>query len=74
MCDLNGSCRPPYEGDVRLVSMSSIVTQREGTVQICINGTWGTICNYGWDSRDAGVVCSQLGLASLGKQHAYISI
>ena len=42
-------------------------TQREGTVQVCVNGVWGTVCSNGWDSRDAAVVCNQLGFQPLGK-------
>ena len=48
-------------GEVRLVNGSSIM---EGRVEICLNETWGTVCDNGWSGNDARVVCRQLGLNS----------
>ena len=48
---------------MRLVGGSN---EREGTVEVCLFGAWGTICSDGWGSTDAGVVCRQLGYAFEG--------
>ena len=45
-------------GSIQLVGGSN---QYEGTVQLCKNDEWGTVCDYRWDSREAQVVCRQLG-------------
>ena len=50
-------------GDVHLESGK---TEREGTVRVCIGGVLSTVCNTGWDSLDATVVCRQLGFPTTG--------
>ena len=50
-------------GSIRLESGRN---DREGTLRVCISGMWSTVCNSGWDSRDAAVVCQQLGFPVSG--------
>ena len=47
-----------YNGDIRLIGG---LNEREGRVEVCIGGVWGTVCHYDWSSSDARVVCRQLG-------------
>ena len=51
------------EGAMRLNGGS---IEQEGRVEVCVNGVWGSICDYGWDKTDAHVICKQLGYAELG--------
>lgn len=41
-------------------------TDIEGRVEVCIDETWSTVCDNGWLTTEANVVCKQLGFAIRG--------
>ena len=44
--------------------MTGGTSSSEGTIQLCYNRQWGTVCDDYWGSYDADVVCRQLGYYS----------
>ena len=52
------------DGQVRLVDGK--ICGPDGRVEMCINGTWGTVCDDYWGDNDAAVVCGQLGHSTDG--------
>lgn len=51
------------DGDVRLTGGNS----SSGTVELCQDNSYGSVCDHGWDIINAGVVCGQLGFSFSSK-------
>ena len=56
----SGEC---LHGDMMLSDGGSYT---EGRVEVCIDGSWGTVCDDLWSYQDARVVCKQLGYPYTG--------
>ena len=46
------------DGDLRLFNGDS---ELEGTLHICLNNAWTTVCNSLWNNENSNVACQQLG-------------
>ncbi|CAI8023564.1 Scavenger receptor cysteine-rich domain superfamily protein, partial [Geodia barretti] len=57
-----------FTGEVRLVGGES---EREGRVEVCSDGKWGTVCGRQWTDKNTAVVCSYLGFSDHSNDLAY---
>ena len=51
------------DGALLLVAGSG--NDRDGRLTVNRNGTWGTICDDGWEYNEANVACFQMGFAGV---------
>ena len=55
----------PCQADaMRLVGGS---VDKNGRLEVCLNGVWGAVCADGWGVSDAFVACKQLGMGEGSK-------
>ncbi|KAJ8036346.1 Deleted in malignant brain tumors 1 protein [Holothuria leucospilota] len=59
--DAGVRCSSAEDGGIRLIGGINLL---EGRVEVFFGGTWGTVCDAGWDINDATVVCRALGFMS----------
>uniref|UniRef100_A0A1X7U210 SRCR domain-containing protein n=1 Tax=Amphimedon queenslandica TaxID=400682 RepID=A0A1X7U210_AMPQE len=61
--DIGLKCEPICEHSAVRLQGGTLST---GRVEVCVNGTWGTVCSDFWDNNDASVICNQLGYSPYG--------
>ena len=70
---VNDNCT---HGDLRIASRSDdeSALSSEGRLEICVNGVWGTICDFKYGTRDAKVACRQLGYDDEGRNPSDLKV
>ena len=52
-------CAIANEGDIKVIGLTT-KDLIAGYVELCYQGVWRAVCDYGWDLNDTKVVCRQL--------------
>ncbi|XP_030851601.1 deleted in malignant brain tumors 1 protein-like [Strongylocentrotus purpuratus] len=55
------NCEHDRDADPFKVRLTDGAKDSEGRVEVMYDGSWGTVCDNGWDLNDARVVCRMLG-------------
>ena len=50
------------------------ITSRDGRLEICFDGYWGSVCNRGWTQNNGLVACRQVGYETLRKTKLYLGL
>ena len=65
-------CTACQNGDILLYDGTTLSTEySNGTVLVCYDNEYGTVCDDFWDVLDAMVVCTYLGFESSGMLNIY---
>ena len=67
VCSLFPTCDTCHAGSSGSVRLIGGLIPQEGTVQVCVNAVWSSVCPSYWDYKDAFVVCRQLGYPATGE-------
>nr|XP_046268866.1 lysyl oxidase homolog 3B isoform X2 [Scatophagus argus] len=62
MEDAGVRCNIPYMGFENSIRIVGGRSSYEGRVEVQVGSKWGTVCSSGWTTKEAMVVCRQLGL------------
>jgi hypothetical protein len=67
ICTVNDSqCSP--SGAIRVVDGDIPAVDEAGRMEVCLGGSWGSICNDGWTDTSADYICKNLNMNYTGSK------